>query len=131
MDQRKTAHNKRAAGSATKPTPPGKGGLSQPDWDSGEVTMPLFPPPVNAPQGQNYTWNHNLGSMDLLVDANLGALNSQGQMMWFWYPETTLALNGPNQLTFRWTLDEEGWGHYQTYSGVTGPPMLRVRMWRF
>jgi hypothetical protein len=120
-----------AAGQGAKPAPPGKSGLPQPDWDSGEVLMPLLPPPVGAPQGQMHTWTHNLGSMNLLVDAKLGGPNSQGQMMWFLYAETTIALSDPNTLTLKWSLDEDVWKNYQGWFGVTGTPRLRVRIWRW
>ena len=92
MNEPKGADERAAAGQNAKPVPPGKSGLPQPDWDSGEVLMTPLPPPVGAPQGQMHTWSHNLGSMNLLVDAKLGGLDSQGQMVWSLSTETLFAL---------------------------------------
>jgi hypothetical protein len=131
MNEPKGANERATAGQRAKPAPPGKGRLPQPDWDSGEVLMTPLPPPVGGPQGQMHTWSHNLGSMNLLVDAKLGGLNSQGQMVWSLSTETLFALTDPNKLTLRWSLDEESWGKYQSWFGITGPPRLRVWIWRW
>jgi hypothetical protein len=69
--------------------------------------------------------------MNLLLDARLGGLNSRGQMVWSLSTETLFALTNPNRLTFRWSPDEEVWGRYQTQFGLTGPPRLHVRIWRW
>jgi hypothetical protein len=44
--------------------------LPKPDWDSGNVSMSPLPP--DAPP-EWHTMSHNLGSMNLLVDARVGA----------------------------------------------------------
>jgi hypothetical protein len=61
----------------------------------------------------------------------VGGSQQPGQMVWSLSTETLIALTDPNKLTLRWTLDEEVWGRYQTQLGLTGPPRLRVWIWRF
>lgn len=131
MNEPKGANERAAAGQRAKPVPPGKGGLPQPDWDSGDVLMTLLPGSATPSQWQWHTWTHNLNSMNLLVDSKLGGLNSQGQMVWSLSTETLFALTDPNKLMFRWVMDEEIWGRYQTQLGLTGPPRLRVWIWRW
>jgi hypothetical protein len=53
--------------------------LPKPDWDSGNVSMSPLPP--DAPP-EWHTMSHNLGSMNLLVDARVGGTNAQGQAVW-------------------------------------------------
>ena len=113
-------------GQRAMPVPPVKSGLPQPDWDSGDVFMTPLAGSATPSQWQWHTWSHNLNSMNLLVDAKLGGVSSQGQMAWSLTTETLFALTDPNKVTFRWTLDEEVWGRYQTQLGLTGPPRLRV-----
>ena len=131
MHERKAADAGAAAGQKAKPVPPGKGGLAQPDWDSGDVLMTPLPGSANPSMWQWHAWSHNLNSMNLLVDAKLGGLNGQGQMVWSLTTETLMALTDPNTLRLRWTLDEEVWGRYQTQLGLTGAPRLRVWIWRW
>ena len=101
-------------------------GLPKPDWDSGDVSLaPL--PPGTPPQW--HTLNHNLGSMNLLVDAKLGGTDAQGQTLWSLSTETLFALTDPNTLTYRWALDQDVWDRYKAQLGFTGGPVLRVCIW--
>jgi hypothetical protein len=131
VNEPKAADERAASPQRAQPDPPGRGGLPQPDWDSGDVLMTPLPGSANPSMWQWHTWSHNLNSMNLLVDAKLGGLNNQGQMVWSLSTETLFALIDPNKLKFRWVLDEEMWGRYQTQLGLTGQPRLRVRIWRW
>jgi hypothetical protein len=113
----------KGAGVMTERTERGRAkGLPKPDWDSGDVSLTLLA--VGTPP-QWHTLRHNLGSMNLLVDAKLGGLNSQGQVVWSLSTETLFALTDPNTLTFRWALDEEVWDRYKAQLGFTGEPRRR------
>jgi len=120
---------KPAEGIGQKAKPKPDKGLPKPDWDSGNVLLTPLPPPGNPPQW--HTLSHNLNSMNLLVDAKLGGINSQGQVVWSLSTETLFALTDPNTLTFRWALDQDVWDRYKAQLGFTGEPRLRVWIWRW
>ena len=78
----KDADERAAAGQKAKPRPPGKGGLAQPDWDSGDVLMTPLPGSANPSMWQWHTWSHNLGSMNLLVDAPHRTGSTRQSFLW-------------------------------------------------
>jgi hypothetical protein len=67
MNERKAAEEE--AGQKANPNPVSAGPC--PDWVSGNVPLTPLPPPGWPPQW--HTMSHNLNSMNLLVDAKLGA----------------------------------------------------------
>ena len=84
--------------------------LPKPDWDSGNVSMSPLPP--DAPP-EWHTMSHNLGSMNLLVDARVGGTNAQGQAVWILSDPALFALTDRKTLAFRWAFHQEDWDFYQ------------------
>jgi hypothetical protein len=124
--RRKTTMTERNEEETTREARAGRRrGLPQPDWDSGDVFFNPLPSPADP-----FVWRtlqHNLNSMDLLVDWKLGGTNAQGRVEWVLPSQTLLRLPDPNTVIIRWAITQDEWNRY---FGLT-QPRVRVWIWRW
>lgn len=101
-----------------------KKGMPEPDWEKIEYFTPLPGEDLEPPEWRNV--EHDLGSMNLLVDQKLGGLNADGEVEWITNEQLMLRLLDPDTVQIRWNINEGSMGRL----GLT-KPRVRLTVWRW